>query len=130
MLFYALCILGMVVILESKAAGLCLQLKSDNSFVFFFLYKQSIGSIWKNRKRYVSFIICAPHTKPRFSRTVEEKTSYDSFSAPRFEEWEDMKSNNGRSWHVHVKQDFSFDLCLWFVPTLFNVTCECRFEWN
>lgn len=39
MLFYQLSILSMVVILESKATGLNLNLKLDNSFVSFFCTK-------------------------------------------------------------------------------------------
>lgn len=38
MLFYQLSILSMVVILESKATELYLNLKSDNSFVLFFFF--------------------------------------------------------------------------------------------
>lgn len=70
MLFYQLCILSMVVILGSKAAGLCLHLKTDNSFVGFFCTNKALGVSETSRKHYVSFIIYAPYDKPRFSRTV------------------------------------------------------------
>lgn len=104
------------VISESNMPGLCLLLKSDSSFVLFYLYKERPGNKWEAQ----CFSCNLGFLYGPWVSKLWERSQAVAHSGSEAEEQQYMESNNGRNRHALFKVSTTF----------VNATCEFRSEWN